>query len=78
MAAKSPYEVLGVSSSVSQADLKKQYRKLLLALHPDKHGAQEPDPSKFQEVQQAWTTVGTPASRATYDRTQSSESYESH
>jgi hypothetical protein len=60
----SPYEVLGVDASASQAELKRAYRKQLRATHPDAGGTA----AKFHAVQVAWERVGTPESRARYDR----------
>lgn len=60
----SPYEVLGVDPSATQAELKRAYRRQLRLTHPDAGGTA----AKFLAVQQAWERVGTPESRATYDR----------
>jgi DnaJ domain/Nuclease-related domain len=59
-----PYEVLGVTRSASNDELKAAYRKLLRQTHPDTGG----DAAKFIAVQLAWERVGTPESRAIYDR----------
>ncbi len=62
--AATPYEVLGVSSSASDEELRRAYRRLLRQTHPDVGGSA----AKFQAVQIAWERVGSPERRATYDR----------
>ncbi len=59
----SPYEVLGVAASASNADLKRAFRKALRETHPDTGG----DPARFTAVQLAWERIGTPELRAAYD-----------
>jgi hypothetical protein len=68
--AETPYEVLGVSASASTAELRKAYRRMLRAAHPDTGGSE----AQFHAVQRAWERVGTPASRAIYDRGRSTSS----
>jgi curved DNA-binding protein CbpA len=63
-----PYEVLGVPSTASDDDLKVAYRRLLRLTHPDTGG----DQASFIAVQLAWERVGTPESRAAYDRSRGS------
>ncbi|MGV8968875.1 MAG: DnaJ domain-containing protein [Microbacteriaceae bacterium] len=60
----SAYEVLGVDPKASTEQLRRAYRQKLRDTHPDTGGAAQ----SFHEVQQAWDLVGTPASRALYDR----------
>lgn len=60
----SPYEVLGVSSTASQDELRRAYRRLMRETHPDLGG----NPKQFNAVQLAWERVGTEADRAAYDR----------
>ncbi len=60
----SPYEVLGVSSTVGQDELRRAYRRLLRETHPDTGGSA----AKFTAVQLAWERVGDVDSRASYDR----------
>ncbi len=62
-ATPTPYEVLGVIASASDAELKRAYRKLLRQTHPDTGG----DPTRFLAVQQAWGRVGDEASRLRWD-----------
>jgi hypothetical protein len=60
----SAYEVLGVSPSASQDELRKAYRRLARESHPDLGGA----PERFHSVQLAWERIGDPIARAAYDR----------
>ena len=62
--ASSPYDVLGVSASVTTEELRRAYRARLRAAHPDTGG----DAQAFHAVQAAWELVGTPEQRAAYDR----------
>ncbi len=63
-AARTPYEVLGVSAKASQEELRRAYRKQARQTHPDTGG----EAAKFQAVQSAWEKVGTPDARAAYER----------
>lgn len=66
-ASRTPYEVLGVSASASQDDLRRAYRRMLRETHPDTGGTA----ARFHEVQLAWERVGSPGHREAYDRAQS-------
>ena len=61
--AAGPYEVLGVSPTASDDELKRAYRARLRAAHPDTGGSA----AEFDRVQRAWQRVGTPAARRAYD-----------
>jgi DnaJ family protein A protein 2 len=58
------YDLLGVSPDVSDADLKKAHRKLVLVHHPDKGG----DAEKFKEINQAYEVLRDPEKRRMYDQ----------
>jgi molecular chaperone DnaJ len=63
------YEVLGVSRSVGEQELKSAYRKLALQHHPDrnpesKHEAEE----RFKELSEAYSVLADADKRAAYDR----------
>ena len=60
----SPYEVLGVSPTATTEELRRAYRSRLRAAHPDTGG----EAQEFHAVQAAWELVGTPETRASYDR----------
>lgn len=51
MANFDPYEILGVSTGASQADIKKAYRKLSVIWHPDKETGDE---KKFMKLTKAY------------------------
>jgi len=57
------YETLGVPKGASEDEIKKAYRKLASAHHPDKGG----DTAKFQEIQSAYETLSDPHKRAQHD-----------
>jgi hypothetical protein len=59
------YEVLGVSTSASAAEIKRAYRLQARRHHPDVSGA---DDATMQTLNQAWATLGDPARRQAYDR----------
>ena len=63
------YAVFGVNADVDDVDLRKHYRKLCLANHPDKVAASERDAAtaKLAEINSAWDILGDPERRRVYD-----------
>lgn len=62
------YEILGVDASVDDAGLKKAYKKMALALHPDRnYDNVEEATTKFAKVQAAYDILSDPHERAWYD-----------
>ncbi|KAG9313073.1 hypothetical protein JVU11DRAFT_6513 [Chiua virens] len=61
------YEILGVKKECEEADIKKAYRKLALALHPDKNGAPAADEA-FKLVSKAFQVLSDPQKRAAFDQ----------
>lgn len=60
------YDVLGVSHSASDADIKKAYRKLARQYHPDKNDDEESH-RRFQAIAEAYEVLSDPDKRQTYD-----------
>ena len=62
------YEVLGVSKSANEAEIKKAYRKLAIAHHPDKNPDDASAEEKFKEAAEAYEVLSDTQKRAQYDR----------
>ena len=61
------YEVLGVSRTADDAEIKKAFRGLARTLHPDV--SSEPDAEeRFREVVEAYEVLSKPETRQLYDR----------
>jgi molecular chaperone DnaJ len=62
------YEVLGVSRSVTEQDLKSAYRRLAHQHHPDKNQGDPHSEDKFKEAAEAYAVLSDPEQRKRYDR----------
>ncbi|MFI8632809.1 DnaJ C-terminal domain-containing protein [Microbacterium sp. NPDC077663] len=62
------YKVLGVSKDVSDADLKKTYRKLARTYHPDSNAGDAAAEAKFKEISEAYSVLSDKEQRAEYDQ----------
>lgn len=62
------YEVLGVSKSASEDEIKKAYRKLARQYHPDLHPDDKDCAEKFKEVNEAYEVLSDSSKKARYDQ----------
>jgi molecular chaperone DnaJ len=70
-AKKDFYKVLGISSDASAEDIKKAYRKLARANHPDSHPGDSAAEERFKAVAEAYDVVGDAEKRKKYDEMRS-------
>lgn len=68
MAKRDYYEVLGVSKSASDAEIKRAYRALAIQHHPDKNPDDPHAEEKFKEAAEAYAVLSDADKRASYDR----------
>jgi DnaJ-class molecular chaperone len=65
---RNPYDVLGVSRQASEAEIKKAFRKLAKAHHPDRNKNDPKAKDRFAEVNGAYEILGDAGKRAQFDR----------
>lgn len=68
MAKRDYYEVLGVSRSATDKEMKSAYRKLAIQFHPDKNPDNPEAEAKFKEAAEAYEVLTNADKRAMYDR----------
>ncbi|AJY45161.1 DnaJ C-terminal domain-containing protein [Martelella endophytica] len=64
---RDPYDVLGVSKTASEAEIKKAYRQLAKKLHPDLHPGDKAKADEFSRVTAAYDLLGDPEKRKRFD-----------
>ncbi|MDX2088999.1 MAG: DnaJ domain-containing protein [Kofleriaceae bacterium] len=62
------YKALGVSNTASADEIKKAYRKLAKAYHPDSTGGDKAKESRFKDISNAYDVLGDEKKKALYDQ----------
>src|SRR5919107_1865164 len=65
---RDPYEVLGVSRTASETEIKKAFRKLARELHPDVNTDDPEAEEKFKAAAEAYEILSDAERRSVYDR----------
>ncbi len=68
MAKRDYYEVLGVSKTASEADIKRAYRRMAMKYHPDKNPDDKEAEAKFKECAEAYEVLSDADKRKRYDQ----------
>lgn len=68
MSKRDYYEVLGVSKTATDDEIKKAYRKMALKYHPDKNPDDKEAEEKFKEAAEAYDVLSNADKRARYDQ----------
>ncbi len=68
MAGKDYYQILGVSRTASEKDIKAAYRRLARQHHPDVNPGNKAAEEKFKEINEAYEVISDPEKRKKYDQ----------
>ncbi|MGD1844251.1 MAG: molecular chaperone DnaJ [Salibacteraceae bacterium] len=68
MAKRDFYEVLGVTRSASESEIKKAYRKMAIKYHPDKNPGDKEAEENFKEAAEAYEVLSNPEKKQRYDQ----------
>ncbi|PQJ81792.1 molecular chaperone DnaJ [Polaribacter glomeratus] len=68
MAKQDFYEVLGISKSATQAEIKKGYRKMAIKYHPDKNPDDKTAEDNFKKAAEAYEILSDDNKKARYDQ----------
>ncbi len=68
MAKRDYYEVLGVQKGATEEEIKKAYRKIAMANHPDTHPGDKDAEERFKEASEAYEVLSDPKKKSAYDQ----------
>ncbi|MEK8092120.1 molecular chaperone DnaJ [Methylocystis sp. IM3] len=68
MSKRDYYEVLGISRTATEVEMKIAFRKAAMQCHPDRHPGDTEAEARFKELNEAYQCLCDPQKRAAYDR----------
>lgn len=68
MAKRDFYEVLGISKTATEAEIKKAYRRMAMKYHPDRNPDDAEAEANFKEAKEAYEILSDSQKRAAYDQ----------
>lgn len=68
MAKRDYYQILGISKSANEREIKRAYKRLAMKYHPDRNQGDKTSETKFKEVKQAYEILSDNKKRTAYDQ----------
>src|SRR5579885_2307813 len=65
---RNPYDILGVTKTATEEEIKRAYRKLAKRLHPDANKHDPKAAARFAELNAAYEILGDDKKRKAFDR----------
>tara|TARA_B100000963_G_scaffold357630_1_gene380298 strand:- start:124 stop:1224 length:1101 start_codon:yes stop_codon:yes gene_type:complete len=66
--ARDYYDILGLSKTASDSEIKSSYRKLAMKYHPDRNPGDKKAEEKFKEISESYEVLKDPQKKAAYDQ----------
>ena len=66
--ARDYYDILGLSKSASESEIKSSYRKLAMKYHPDRNPGDKKAEEKFKEISESYEILKDPQKKSAYDQ----------
>ncbi|AKC31958.1 molecular chaperone DnaJ [Candidatus Pantoea carbekii] len=68
MAKSDFYDILGISKSADEREIKKAYKRLAMKFHPDRNPGDKKAEAKFKEIKESYEILMDPQKRSAYDQ----------
>ena len=62
------YEILQVTRTATDTEIKKSYRRMAMKYHPDRNPGDDKAEAKFKEIQKAYAVLSDSQKRVAYDQ----------